>query len=88
MNVSKSYNSFLSVALEESMNQALHDIVNSGKIKNFDKMNRTQQVTVLLEQSPEKIIMPMKKYLTQCQKNNPVLDIKGIETEKNVEHEK
>ena len=74
--------------IEESMNQALHDIVKSGKIKNFDKMNRTQQVTVLLEQSPEKIIMPMKKYLTQCQKNNPVLDIKGIETEKNVEHEK
>lgn len=88
VNVSKSYNSFLAEALEESMNQALNDIAMSRKINGFDQLSRTQQVQKLLETSPDKIILPMKRYLAQCQRNNPILDIKGIEKDKNKEKER
>ena len=88
VNVSKSYNSFLAEALEESMNQALNDIAMSGKINGFDQLSRTQQVQKLLETSPDKIILPMKRYLAQCQRNNPILDIKGIEKEQNKDKER
>lgn len=88
VNVSKSYNSFLAEALEESMNQALNDIAMSRKINGFDQLSRTQQVQKLLETSPDKIILPMKRYLAQCQRNNPILDIKGIEKEQNKDKER
>ena len=88
VNVSKSYNSFLAEALEESMNQALNDIAISRKINGFDQLSRTQQVQKLLETSPDKIILPMKRYLAQCQRNNPILDIKGIEKEQNKDKER
>lgn len=88
VNVSKSYNSFLAEALEESMNQALNDIAMSRKINGFDQLSRTQQVQRLLETSPDKIILPMKRYLAQCQRNNPILDIKGIEKEQNKDKER
>lgn len=88
VNVSKYYNSFLAEALEESMNQALNDIAMSRKINGFDQLSRTQQVQKLLETSPDKIILPMKRYLAQCQRNNPILDIKGIEKEQNKDKER
>lgn len=88
VNVSKSYNSFLAEALEESMNHALNDIAMSRKINGFDQLSRTQQVQKLLETSPDKIILPMKRYLAQCQRNNPILDIKGIEKEQNKDKER
>lgn len=88
VNVSKSYNSFLAEALEESMNQALNDIAMSRKINGFEQLSRTQQVQKLLETSPDKIILPMKRYLAQCQRNNPILDIKGIEKEQNKDKER
>ena len=70
------------------MNQALNDIAMSGKINGFDQLSRTQQVQKLLETSPDKIILPMKRYLAQCQRNNPILDIKGIEKEQNKDKER
>lgn len=88
VDISRSYNSFLAEALEESMNQALRDITMSRKINGFEQLSKTQQVQRLLETSPEKIILPIKRYLAQCQRNNPVLDIKGIEKEQNEKKEK
>lgn len=88
VDISRSYNSFLAEALEESMNQALRDITMSKKINGFEQLSKTQQVQRLLETSPEKIILPIKRYLAQCQRNNPVLDIKGIEKEQNEKKEK
>ena len=70
------------------MNQALRDITMSRKINGFEQLSKTQQVQRLLETSPEKIILPIKRYLAQCQRNNPVLDIKGIEKEQNEKKEK
>lgn len=77
--ISKSYNTFLAQALEESLDRALADIEKSGKINGFSRFNKGQQVRMMLESSPQSIVVPMKRYLAQCQKNNPALEIKGLE---------
>ena len=83
--ISKSYNTFLAKALEESLDHALADIEKSGKINGFNGFNKGQQVRMMLESSPQSIVVPMKRYLAQCQKNNPALEIKGLE--KNTQRE-
>ena len=84
--VSNSYNSILAEALGESMNAALHEIATSGRRPGFEQLDKFKQLSILLEESPREIVEPMKRYLIICQRNNPVLNIKGIDDEKNIEN--
>ena len=84
--VSNSYNSILAEALGESMNAALHEIATSGRRPGFEQLDKFKQLSILLEESPREIVEPMKRYLTICQRNNPVLNIKGIDDEKDIEN--
>lgn len=75
--VAQSYNSFLSTALDESLSTALNEMT-STRTNTFEGI---QQLEKLMEYNPKELIEKVKLYLKQCQKNNPDIDIKGIEND-------
>jgi hypothetical protein len=96
--VSRSYNSVLSKALEDSLKNNLRNIVStdynlSMKLqgKYYDEL-QPYALTVLDEiySSPQKmkqLVEGMKRNLTELSQKNPVLDIKGISKSKNIERD-
>ena len=75
--VDRSYNSLLAAALDESLSTVLEEMksVEVGSVEGVKCLEE------LMEQNPRKVIVKMKKYLTECQENNPDLEIKGIKKE-------
>lgn len=78
--IAKSYNCFLAEALEESTDKVLKDITDSDAIPKFGTLTKAEKLKMLLEESPDILITSIKEYLIECQKNNSVLDIKGVES--------
>lgn len=76
--VSKSYNSFLAEAINESVTVATKEML---KNKN-DNMPLYQKLEYLIQSSQDELINKVKVNLQKCQRNNPDLDISGIRKDK------
>lgn len=76
VNVSKSYNSVLAKALEDSVQNSIRDLMPDG----YNPKDFSKALDEMIEQKPAELINRMKEYLEVSQINNPILDIKGIPT--------
>lgn len=75
VNVSKSYNSVLSKALDDSTRNAIRDLMPDE----YNPNDFPKALKQTIEQDSTKLINRIKEYLQVSQLNNSILDIKGIE---------